>query len=104
MSDFELPEDLIQIQRDIDAARRAADDYVAAVEAELAALPVVVSDDGEAPPSPTWTAEQKAELKRLRDAYMAAAKRKWAHPARKTGLAFEEALWAAARSGEPAAS
>jgi hypothetical protein len=103
MSDIDLPADLIQLQRALDAARRAADDYVAAVEAELAALSAVSSDDGTEAVRPTWSDEQNAELDRLRAAYMAAAKAKWAHPALGKGSKFEDALREAART-EPAAA
>jgi hypothetical protein len=101
MSDFDLPADLIQLQQDLDAARHAADDYVAAVEAELAALPAVSSDDGTGAVRPTWSDEQSAELNRLRAAYMTAAKAKWAHPGLGKGSKFEDALRDAARA-EPA--
>lgn len=96
--DFELPEDLIQLQRDLDARRRETDEYVAAVEADLAAQPAPpAGEDGE-PARPTWSTEQDAELNRLRTAYMAAAKAKWAHPALQPGSKFEDALRAAARA------
>jgi hypothetical protein len=102
MSDFDLPADLIQLQQDLDAARKATDDFVASVEAELAALPAVSSDDGTGTVRPAWSDEQNAELNRLRAAYMAAAKAKWEHPALTRGSKFEDALRAVARA-KPAA-
>jgi hypothetical protein len=103
MSDFDLPADLIQLQQDLDAARKATDDFVASVEAELAALPAVSGDDGTGGVRPAWSDEQNAELNRLRDAYMAAAKAKWAHPGLRSGTKFEDALRSAARA-DPAAA
>jgi hypothetical protein len=99
MSDF----DLIQLQRALDAARHATDDYVSAVEAELAALPAAGGDGADETIRPTWSEEQNTELNRLRAAYMAAAKAKWAHPALGRGSKFEDALGEAART-EPAAA
>lgn len=60
-------------------------------------------DDEQIVERQTWTSEQDAELNRLRDAYMAIAKTKWAHPRLGRGGKFEDALRSAART-EPAAA
>jgi hypothetical protein len=75
MSD--LPEDLIQIQRDLYAARAAADTYAAAVAEERRAL---FPDPEQAVERQQDTPEQRAELDRLRAAYTAAFEAKWEHP------------------------
>lgn len=76
MSD--LPDDLIQIQRDLFAARRAADQYAEAVAVERRAL---FPDPEQIVERQTGTPEQRAELERLRAAYAAACEAKWVHPA-----------------------
>lgn len=76
MPDF--PEDLLQLQRNIDAARLAADTYAETVADERRAL---FPDHEQIVERQTWPAEQDTEMNRLRDAYMAAARAKWDHPA-----------------------
>jgi hypothetical protein len=76
MSD--LPDDLIQFQRAIDAARAAVDEYAAKISAERRAE---FPDDEQIVERQTWAPEQDAELDRLRAAYMAACRAKWDHPA-----------------------
>lgn len=75
MSD--LPDDLIQIQRDLYAARVAVDEYAAAVAEERRAQ---FPDPEQVVERQTDSPEQRAELGRLRAAYMAAFERKWEHP------------------------
>lgn len=76
MPDF--PNDLLQLQRDIDAARLAADTYDQTIADERR---VLFPDDEQIVERQTWPAEQTAELNRLRAAYEAAARAKRAHPA-----------------------
>jgi len=91
MPDF--PEDLLQLQREIDAARIAADTYAETVATERRAL---FPDGEQIVERQTWSAEQDAEMDRLRAAYLAAARAKWAHPAYVPAEDFE--LREAARS------
>jgi hypothetical protein len=75
MPDF--PDDLLQLQRNIDAARLAADTYAQAIADERR---VQFPDDEQIVERQTWPAEQDAELNRLRAAYEAATRAKRAHP------------------------
>jgi len=77
MSDPDLPDDLIQIQRDLFAARRAVDGYARAVADERRAQ---FPDPEQVVERQTDSPEQRAELERLRAAYMAAFEAKWEHP------------------------
>ena len=76
MPDF--PDDLLQLQRDIDAARLAADTYAQTIAAERR---VLFPDGEEIVERQTWPVEQDAELNRLRAAYGAAVRAKREHPA-----------------------
>jgi hypothetical protein len=104
MSD--LPDDLIQLQRAIAAARAAVDEYAAEVSAARRAE---FPDDEQIVERQTWTPEQDAELERLRAAFMAACRAKWDHPAvqqaevEKTLRELDKKLITAARTQEPAA-
>jgi hypothetical protein len=105
MSD--LPDDLIPIQRAIDAARAAVNKYAAEVSAQRRAE---FPDDEQIVDRQTWTPEQDAELDRLRGAYMAACRAKWDHPAvrqaeaEKTFRELDKKLITAARAEAAAAS
>lgn len=101
----DLPEDLIQLQCDYETAHSAVTEYVARVEAEYRERypdPGGRWDEGQALPRNAWTAEERAELQRLRDERETARKALWAHPEHGDGWARRgELKFAAGAVGWP---
>ena len=103
--DHDLPADLIQLQRAYEDAHAAVTAYVAGREAEYAERypdPGGKWNEDAAALRNAWTAEENAELQRLRDEQEAARKALWAHPAHSDGWKrLDELKWAAGAAGWP---
>lgn len=103
----DLPEDLIALQRAYEDAHAAVTAYVTRVEAEYAERypdPGEKWDEEAAALRNAWTAEEKAELQRLRDERETARKALWGHPGHTEALAagqWDELKYAAGAPGWP---
>jgi hypothetical protein len=106
-----IPDDLIQLQRDYDAAQRAVDQFVGEVDAGIGLADVADVDAIAHTPGPEeppvrheWTEEQHARLNELRQVRQAAMLAMHRHPtmvqARAEGCSqqTEQARRAAART------
>ena len=102
-----FPDDLLQLQRDYEAAHAAVTAYVTRLESEYAERypdPGGKWDEDAAALRNAWTPQEKAEHQRLRDAREDARKALWAHPGHTEALAagqWDELKYAAGAPGWP---
>lgn len=100
-----FPDDLLQLQRDYEAAHASVTAYVTRMEGEYAERypdPGGKWDAEAATHRNAWTDAEKVELQRLRDERETARKALWGHPQHAEGWARRgELKWAAGAVGWP---